>query len=70
MDKVDEFFWQATLRPPEAWWGGLPGGEPFRAFTERVQAGMVQLLADFWAVSYDGDGHRLGELLSNVVDGG
>jgi len=58
-EKVDAFFRQAALRPPEAWWDGLPGGESFRAFTERVQTGMAQLLAGLGIVSYDGSGHRL-----------
>jgi probable phosphoglycerate mutase len=59
MDKVDAFFRQATLRPPEAWWDGLPGGASFRAFAEWVQTGMAQLLAGLGIVSYDSSGHQL-----------
>lgn len=59
MEKVDAFFRQATLRPPEVWWDGLPGGESFRDFAERVQTGMAQLLAGLGMVSSDGSGHRL-----------
>lgn len=58
-EKVDAFFRQATLRPPEAWWDGLPGGESFRVFTERVQTGLAQLLADFGVASSEVSGHRI-----------
>ena len=59
MDKVDAFFRQATLRPPDTWWEGLPGGESFRAFTDRVQTGMAQLLAGLGMGSYESSGYRL-----------
>jgi probable phosphoglycerate mutase len=58
-EQVDAFFRQATLRPPEAWWDGLPGGESFRVFTERVQTGLAQLLAGFGISSADASGHRI-----------
>lgn len=58
-EQVDAYFRQATLRPPEAWWDGLPGGESFRVFTERVQTGLTQLLAGLGIVSSDSSGHRL-----------
>lgn len=58
-EEVDAFFRQAILRPPEAWWAGLSGGESFRVFTERVQTGLTQLLAGFGISFSDASGHRI-----------
>jgi 2,3-bisphosphoglycerate-dependent phosphoglycerate mutase len=45
-EDVQEFFQQARLRDLEQWWDGLPGGESFRHFQERVTAGIEGLLLE------------------------
>jgi broad specificity phosphatase PhoE len=45
-EEVQEFFRRARAREVEHWWDGLPGGESFRHFHERVTAGIEGLLAD------------------------
>ncbi len=40
---------EARDRPREEWWDGLPGGESFRDFHERVTTGLMQELAVFGA---------------------
>jgi broad specificity phosphatase PhoE len=44
-EEVQGFFARARLRDLEQWWHGLPGGESFRHFHERVTAGIEGLLA-------------------------
>lgn len=44
--EVAQSFRSAREREPEAWWQGMPGGENFRSFIERVQMAMRGLLAD------------------------
>jgi len=44
--EVAQSFRSAREREPEAWWQGMPGGENFRSFIERVQTAMRGLLAD------------------------
>lgn len=58
-DKVDAYFRQLQQRSPAAWWEGIPGGESFRSFTERVQIGMAQILAGHGVSSFDRSGHPL-----------
>ena len=48
--EVEQFFRQVMTRDLEQWWNGVPGGESFRHFYERVAAGVEGLLVD---------GHRL-----------
>ncbi len=45
-EEVQTFFQQARLRELPHWWDGLPGGESFRHFHERVTAGVEGLLID------------------------
>lgn len=44
--EVSANFKQARAREPQAWWDGLPGGESFRAFFERVHRGVYHLLEE------------------------
>ncbi len=44
--EVAHTFRKAREREPAAWWEGIPGGESFRAFTERVQRAVHAMLAD------------------------
>jgi 2,3-bisphosphoglycerate-dependent phosphoglycerate mutase len=44
--EVAQAFRSAREREPEAWWQGMPGGENFRSFIERVQGAMRGLLAE------------------------
>ncbi len=48
--EVQHFFEAARARELEQWWDGMPGGESFRHFYERVSSGIEGLLVD---------GHRL-----------
>ena len=43
---TERIFAEARLRPAEQHWDGLPGGESFRAFHDRVVGGLTGLLAD------------------------
>ena len=47
---VEQAFIDGRNRPLEQQWDGLPGGESFRDFHERVTTGMGALLADTGAV--------------------
>lgn len=47
---VDRTLRQARERPVSDWWDGLPGGESFRDFHQRITAGLRDLLADHGAV--------------------
>jgi probable phosphoglycerate mutase len=44
--KVIEIFTSSKDRPPEDWWEGLPGGESFRTFHNRVTTALDDLLAE------------------------
>lgn len=44
-DEIDRHFAQANVRNIEEMWEGLPGGESFRAFHERVVSGLNQTLS-------------------------
>jgi probable phosphoglycerate mutase len=50
-EQVQRFFEQARARDLETHWEGLPGGETFRHFYERITTGVEELLVG---------GHRLG----------
>jgi probable phosphoglycerate mutase len=45
-DTVDRIFREARHRTPEEWWAGMPGGESFSDFHERITTTMFTLLAD------------------------
>lgn len=44
-DKIDQALQDANLRSMDEMWDGLPGGESFRGFHERVVTGLEQTLA-------------------------
>lgn len=63
-EKVIETFRTSKDRPPQEWWDGLPGGESFRAFHNRVTTALDDLLAErgvvrdprdpqLWTVEHD-----------------
>ena len=45
-EQVQTFFRAANARPFDHWWEGLPGGENFRDFYQRVSDGVERLLQD------------------------
>jgi broad specificity phosphatase PhoE len=45
-EAVIEIFRTTRHRTPDEWWDGLPGGEPFRDFHNRVTTALDSLLAD------------------------
>jgi probable phosphoglycerate mutase len=45
-EKVIEIFRTTKHRSPDEWWDGLPGGEPFRTFHNRVTTALDVLLAE------------------------
>lgn len=47
-------FRDAYRRPPESWWDGMPGGENFRDFHERITAAFSELLAARGVVRHAG----------------
>ncbi len=56
---VEQAFRDAYQRPPDEWWDGMPGGETFRAFHERIIAAIVDLLRERGVTPHDGhlEGH-------------
>lgn len=57
-DQRDRFFSDSHHRPPEAWWQGFDGVEPFMDFRGRVVASLDALLAERGVAPAD---HRLWE---------
>lgn len=53
---VDRTLREARGRPVDDWWDGLPGGETFRDFHERITSGLRALLAERGATRAT-DGH-------------
>lgn len=49
VDEVEEAFAASRHRPVEEHWEGLPGGESFRGFHERVTTGLRKLMIDLGA---------------------
>jgi len=45
-EAVIDIFRTTRHRSPDEWWDGLPGGEPFRDFHDRVTTALDSLLAD------------------------
>jgi len=61
--EVQQFFEDARSRELERWWEGLPGGETFRHFHERVTGGIESLLVGDHALGlHEEGGHRLWQL--------
>ncbi len=61
---VEQAFKEAYLRPLDEWWDGMPGGESFREFHDRITTGVVDLLAD------EGVTPHGGHLGGHLWDGG
>jgi probable phosphoglycerate mutase len=60
VEEVERFFRGVMTRDLERFWDGVPGGESFRHFYERVTAGIEGLLASgHRARIHDGGPHRL-----------
>ena len=57
--EVEAAFEEIRRLPPGAWWDGMPGGESFRDFRQRVITGLEELLSGLGAGSFDADGYRL-----------
>ena len=61
--EVEAYFSRAWAREFSEWWEGMPGGEPFRAFYQRVSEGLDTLLGDrHGAHVYEEAGQRLWEI--------
>ena len=59
-EEVQEFFGEARARDLELQWTGMPGGESFRHFYERVSSGIEDLLTEtHWMQVHFNSGHRL-----------
>ena len=68
-ESVQRIFQQARGRLPQDWWDGMPGGESFHAFHDRISRIMLKLLAERGATpseagnphvwSYTGDERRI-----------
>ena len=50
VEQVERVFAESRTRPVAEQWEGIPGGESFTAFHERVTTGMNELLADLGGV--------------------
>jgi probable phosphoglycerate mutase len=62
-EEVQRYFAEARARDLGHWWDGLPGGESFRHFYERVSAGIEGLLLGPYRLTLHEDaGHRLWRL--------
>lgn len=62
-EEVQEFLKGAHARALEDWWDGMPGGESFRHFYERVTSGLEGLLqGDHRLTIHQDSGHRLWQL--------
>ena len=58
--QVQAFFRKANARHIDQWWDGMPGGESFRHFYERVTSGIEGLLQGDHALgTHEVSGHRL-----------
>ena len=62
-DEVARFFSETRARDLVHWWDGMPGGESFRHFYERVSAGIEGLLAGEHRVRiHENGGHRIWQI--------
>lgn len=58
-EEVQEFFGEARARDLELQWTGMPGGESFRHFYERVSSGIEDLLTETHGMQvHFNSGHR------------
>lgn len=55
VDEVEQTFRRAFERSVDDLWDGIPGGESFRAFHERVSGGLRSLLAELGIEPCEGD---------------
>ncbi len=59
-EEVQEFFGEARARDLELQWAGMPGGESFRHFYERVSSGIEDLLTETHGMQvHFNSGHRI-----------
>ncbi len=66
-EQVEAYFTEAHARELSEWWHGLPGGESFRHFYERVSGGIEALLAGTHRVGLHEDaGHRLWQIPEDI----
>lgn len=62
-EQVQAYFAKARARELAHWWDGLPGGESFRHFHERIASGIESLLSDHHRVEiHDEGGTRMWQL--------
>ena len=62
-EQIREYFAQVHSRKVEDWWEGMPGGERFQHFYERVSAGAEAILSDAHGVEiHEEQPHRLWRL--------
>ncbi len=67
-EEVQAFFAAARGRELARWWDGMPGGESFRHFYERVSGGIESLLVgDHELGIHEDGGHRLWKLPSETA---
>ncbi len=60
VEEVEEFFGSARARDLELHWVGMPGGESFRHFYERVSSGVEDLLTETHGMRvHSSSGHRI-----------
>jgi broad specificity phosphatase PhoE len=64
-EAVIDIFRTTRHRTPDEWWDGLPGGEPFRDFHNRVTTALDSLLADRGITRNQGD-PRLWDVMDEV----
>ncbi|ACY12990.1 Phosphoglycerate mutase [Haliangium ochraceum DSM 14365] len=60
-DEVSRTLREARARPMDTWWDGLPGGESFRDFHERITGGLRALLAGRGARRVSDERHAVWE---------
>jgi len=62
-EEVQRFFEATRARDLEKWWDGMPGGESFRHFHERVSGGVEALLVGEHRMQlHEDSGHRIWRL--------
>ncbi len=59
VDEIEAIYRESRARPVDEMWDGLPGGESFRAFHERVLRGLVDELASRSVRRVDGGAAHL-----------
>ncbi len=58
-EQVEQAFRAAYRRPPSEWWDGMPGGESFRNFHDRITTAVIDLLEERGVTPHGGhiEGH-------------